>query len=189
MNLKKLQLSIIIILILVGLLAVLSKSNITGYVSADSKSQQLDIFADKSAEFIITAENEKPYSLTSFRISGQITGKGAVEIYLSDIVGKRILVYRNIMEKSTAMSAITGMAIGKNTQPELDKLLLIIPNKELDEKPAKAENQETGFFTDKCMDSCVMNLKMSKNSRYKLIVLVDSGTSIKISGIEYAVKN
>ncbi|MBW2993364.1 hypothetical protein KY317_02220 [Candidatus Woesearchaeota archaeon] len=191
MNLKKIQLSIIIIIVLIGLLAVFSKSNVTGFVSADSKSQQLNLLVDKSTEFILTSGNENPYSLVSFRVSGQVIGKGAAEIYLSDITGKRILVYRDTMEKSTAMSAITGMATGKKTQPELDKLLLIIPNREVDEKPAEAENQEirTGFFTNECMDSCFMNLKMSINNRYKLIVLLEPETSIKISRIEYAIKN
>lgn len=191
--LKKIAVVIVILIILIVALIFLSNQSITAYVPADFKAQQLNMVIDKSQSFILTTNNQEPYTLTSLRVSGEITGNGLAEIYLADITGQTILIYRNINKKTSGMEAITGMAVvGKSssyTKGELDKLLLIIPDKELKETPVRLlagdEEIKSGIFSNACKDSCFMAMQMSKNNKYHLVVKVEPGTVLKITGIGY----
>ena len=47
---------------------------ITGYVSADFRSQVLNLEIDHSQKLLLATTSPEPLYLTSFRVSGEITG-------------------------------------------------------------------------------------------------------------------
>ncbi len=191
-KLVKFEIAIAVIILLVGILAFFSYYSITGFVSVESKIQSLNMVIDNSQSFILTSNGEEPYTLTSMRISGEIIGEGFAELYLTDAAGKKILIYENIVKKTKAMSAITGMVsvVKRSTlyeKKQLDDLFVILPDKELGQMPKRtlAENEETssGFFNNVCKDSCYLEIEMSKDKRYNIIANVEPGTIIKINEI------
>jgi len=189
-TLVKIEITIAIIIILAGFLTFFSHYSVTGFVSAESKIQSLDLVIAKSQNFILTSDNEEPYTLTSFKISGEVSGDGLAEVYITDSTGQKVLVYENIGKVTKTMSAITGMvpAVKRNLLYEKsDSLLLIIPDKELETTPKRTleENEviKTGAFNDACKESCFIKMEMSRNNEYNLIVEVEPGTTVNINQI------
>lgn len=203
---KKFQTSagfvLIIVFLIVAWSAVLISSNpsITGHVPANIYTQNLNLVINESQNFLLTSDNLEPFVITSFKISGNITGNGQVKIYIDTGRGQKILVYDNIVQKKDAqagLSEITGSitdksvknVTGKNTGKD-DKWLVIKPIKTLLEKEAFDEVSDEeilvkGDFNRQCIETCLIRMEISRKIAYRLIFLVENGTVLKINEIVY----
>ena len=195
-KLKKIQLFFAISLLLVSISLFFKNPGITGHFSADFKSQILDIMIEQSQSYLITANSPEPIYVSSFRISGDVIGDGNVEIFIEDN-GQRFLIYRNIRKKENGLSAITGMAtaLGKETdhiEESEEKLLLLEPLSAVKwEEVSLSEKEEfsTGPFSNKCVDTCFIEMLLSSEQSYKLIFMIEPGTKLKLSKIIYTLKD
>ena len=206
MNKKpKIQIFFVFVLIVVFLIAawsavlIFSNPSITGHVPVNIYTQNLNLVINKSQNFLLTSDNSEPFIITSFKISGNITGDGQVKIYIDTGKGQKILVYDNIQKKDTptGLHEITGSitdksiknATGKNISND-DKWLVIKPIKTLLEKEVFDEvgNDEIlvkGYFNQQCIETCLMKMEISREIAYRLIFLVEDATVLKINKILY----
>ena len=171
------------------------KPTITGYVPAKTYTQNLSLVINKSQNFLLTSDNLEPFTIESFKISGNISGNGQVKIYIDSGKGQRILVYKNIVKKKdkSGLSAITGQVVGpteSNNVNKNDKWLIIKPINILLEKEAfddiNADDYlESGAFNQQCSETCFIKMDMSRNIAYRLIFLVEKGVVLRINEIVY----
>ena len=120
-KLQKIEITIAVLLVL-GLTAFLiGNPNITGFLSLDFVMQDLNLTLSQSQNYIITSTNPEPFTLTSFKISGEMIGDGRVEIYIDNGQSQQLLVYRNVKQKQRGMALITGMFIEGEKQTEKEK--------------------------------------------------------------------
>lgn len=191
-----------IVLLIVAWSAVLIFSNpsITGHVPVNIYTQNLNLVINKSQNFLLTSDNSEPFIITSFKISGNITGDGQVKIYIDTGRGQKILVYDNIVQKKDAQAGLHGItgsitdksiknATGENTSKD-DKWLVIKPIKTLLEKEAfdEVSNEEIlvkGDFNRQCIETCLIRMEISRKIAYRLRFLVENGTVLKINEIVY----
>jgi len=195
-NLKKLQLFAAISLLMISTLMLFKSPGITGHFSADFRSQILDMEIKESQTYSISTNSPDPIYITSLRLSGNIQGYGSVEIYIED-EGQKFLIYKNIKEKEEGLTSITGMAVAQAAEPNSskknEKLLLIEPleNIKWNNRLTLSENQEfaMGIFSNKCEDTCHIEMPVSSNEKYKLVFMIEPGTTVNINKITYTLKD
>ena len=95
----KLQITFGIILLLGIFTFALNKPSITGHVLININRQSLDIVIDESQNFLLSSDSVEPFVITSFKVSGNITGDGQVKVYIDTGRGQRVLVFENIQKK------------------------------------------------------------------------------------------
>jgi len=173
---------------------ILSNPNITGYVSIDFVMQDLNLTLTQSQIFTMTTTNPEPFTLTSFKLSGEVIGDGRVEIYLDNRQGQQLLIYRNLRTKDKGISAITGLAVeGAEQAAEAGKeSYFIISPGEIIQSPGLlelSEREETvsGPFSDECVDTCFIRMELSSSTIYGLVFKVEPGTTLKIDRIFYTI--
>ena len=153
---------------------------------------------NESQNFLLTSDNLEPFTITSFKISGNITGNGQAKIYIDSGKGQRVLVYKNIEKKEkTGLSTITGASTESDIESnkdkrtdKQDKWLVIKPIKVLLEKEVFDEigNDEylmNGAFSWQCIESCFVRMEISRNIAYRLVFLVEEGTILKIDEVVF----
>jgi len=160
-----------------------SKGNlITGFVSSDVITEDLNLAISNSQEYILSSGNG--FKANSLSISGNIEGDGAVKILFEDYEGNQKLVYSNIQEKKRDGNLITGFAVASSCD------LTIIPGKILGPVACDlSENQFLvyGSFRDECVETCFMSVEFSPEKENKLIFQLSEDTKVHISSISYAV--
>jgi|SRR3989338_164139 len=168
--------------------------NITGHVLVNINRQNLNIMINESQNFLLTADNEEHFTITSFKISGNITGNGRVKIYIDNGRGQRLLVYKNIAKNSAeqkSLPKITGAVTEKIKKENAnDEWLVIKPintllEKEIFDEVGSDESLVNGQFAEQCMDTCFMKMQISRNIAYRFIFLVEHGNTLKINEIVY----
>lgn len=193
-KLKKAQIFIAASLLLILTILLFKNTDITGHVSADFRSQEFNLIMDKSQEFLLKTNSAEPMLISSFRLSGAITGQGSIEIYIEDN-GKRFLVFKNVREKEKGLPSITGLAVASGRQDaeeDSENDLIIIPLNAIEWKNeillSKDEEFMAGNFNSKCIDTCFIEMPVSSEKTYKLIFLVQPGTKLQLSRIIYTLK-
>jgi hypothetical protein len=192
-NFKKLQIFAAISLLLLSTLFLFRTPGITGHFSADFKSQIINMDIEQSQIYALSTNNPEPTHISSFRLSGEVIGEGSVEVYIES-KGQRLLVYKNVREKEKGLPAVTGMAVAYAAEPEeQETLLLLNPITKVDWSGglSLSENQELveGPFSNKCVDTCYIEMPVSSNDVYNLLFMVQPGTKLKINKITYNLKN
>lgn len=195
-TLKKAQFFVAVSLLLVSVLVLFNNSGITGHFSADFKSQFIDISIEQSQSYIITSTSNEPIKLSSFRLSGDITGNGYVYIFIEDSAGVRYTVYENVREKEEGLPEITGMSIlpdvraDEPEETEDEKLLMLVPleNVEWEKTRELKVNEEyiSGQFENKCSQTCFIEMDLSSENTYKLVFMIQPRTRLELTKIMYS---
>lgn len=173
--------------------------SIVGFVPIEITSQPIDISASEPSSFVVFSEKESQFNLTSFRISGEVNGKGRAEIVLDNGLGQELLLYSNVKRKQGNL--ITGMIVmgEENPLPETAEVKQLegdeawfkisTSGEKLDELPSTDVGDSTtavsGKFENSCRDTCYMNMKMQKGLYYTLKIRVDEGTDVHINELKY----
>ncbi|MBW2976653.1 hypothetical protein KY347_04365 [Candidatus Woesearchaeota archaeon] len=192
----KIQLSFGILLISALIVSLFYKPAITGYVPTDINRQKLKLELNESQNFILASNNITPFTVTSFRISGEIIGEGQVKIYIDTGKGQTLLVYENIGKKGEykkGLVSITSMAAADKKSEGGNKengLLVITPlkpllTKEVFDEVGNFSVLVNGVFTDQCIETCFINMEISKEISYRLVFLIEKGTILKVNEIVY----
>ncbi|MBW2975230.1 hypothetical protein KY366_05925 [Candidatus Woesearchaeota archaeon] len=171
---------------------------ITGYVSSNVYKQDLNLVINQSQNFILTSVNDDPFTITSLKFSGNILGNGQVKIYIDTGRGQKVLIYENIAgkeEEEKGLLDVTGMAtkaIENEETSREDKYLIIRPlksflDKEIFDEITNGLALVNGAFIQQCIETCFINMKMSKNTEYRLVFFVEKGTIVEIDEILYQI--
>ena len=173
-----------------------NNNNIVGYSSIDIHNQDISLLIDESKSFLLTTDNEDDLTLTSFTISGIIKGGGRIKAYIDNGPENQIVILDNLKKKpssSDGLTMITSMgSISENTkstkpiEKEDSKLITIKPMKnQVFDFFEKGESLFEGSTQDECIDSCNLGLPLSQEITYHLVFLVQNGTSLELTSIEY----
>lgn len=186
-NLRKFEYVFIIALIVVIPL-LFFKSSITGFIASDAQRQILNVnFAD-SQTLNLKSSSGEPFYISSFSISGEITGEGDVAVYLKQ-GDARSLVYTNVGQiKKTPL--ITGQATGTpvaSADVAESGGLLLEEGAKLSWPGDLGENSASGSVTAVCMDSCYLSPDDFTASTFELQVFVEPGTTFKLQEIFYTI--
>ena len=195
---KKLEMFVLVCLLLVGALTFFSYPGITGHVSSDLSTQKVDFKIDQSQLFELTTNSLGSFYITSFRISGSIVGEGVVEVYLDNGKGQQLLVFNNIRNIETGMGGLTGITakvVGSDqTFNEIipQKTILIKPTTFINQNPsiellADEKTINEGFDAE-CDESCFIEMEMNNDLGYSLIFLIEPGTELYLTKIQYMIK-
>jgi hypothetical protein len=200
-KLKRIEISIAICLFLVGALAFFSGPGITGHVASDLNTQPVNILIDESQLFELTTDSIEPYYITSFRLSGSVIGEGAAEAYLDNGRGQQLMILNNIKNKETGMGGLTGITanvVGEGSEEQgfnevaPQKTLKITPAEVLRQNPVnrpdEGQSAYSGEFDTACVDTCFIEMEMSKGLGYNLVFRVEPGTKIHLTKIQYTIK-
>jgi len=173
--------------------------SITGHVSANIYRQNLNLMINESQNFLLTSNELDSFFITSFKISGNITGNGQVKVYIDTGTGQKVLVYENMAgkkeDKNTGLISITGRVIEIVEARGVDegvKRLVFRPIETLLEKEVFDEVGRdlilvNGAFTEQCIDTCFMHMEISKNISYRIVFLVEKGTVLRINDIVFQI--
>ncbi len=188
-----------IVILIVGVLSFfegIGITSITGYLSVNSYSQQLNLSIDRSQNYMLSSTNEQAFVLKSFKINGEVIGNGRVNVFLDNGRGQRLLVFENTRIKGGGLSGITGItggAIGTDTNIGANKGdYIFLKPVDLNVKVNFAEfgsNEESysGAFENECEESCYIEFQLGKDISYGLIFLIDKGTILKINELVYTI--
>lgn len=170
-------------------------TGITGHVSVEAGYQPLDMVIKESQSYVMTTDYENPITITFIRLSGEVIGDGRAEVILDNGLGQRLLIYSNAEEelgvnKITGMqyNKITGMAISEEMK-ELSLLNLVekgtLPD--ISPEPPAGTLLYEGSFANKCRQTCLMEMELSKEANYILEVMVSEGTELKLDNMIYGI--
>ena len=192
-RLTKIKIAVAITAVLVLSVYIFNNPNVTGYVSTDFVMQNLNLTLTQSQKFALSSTSPEPFTLTSFKLSGEVIGDGRVEIYLDNRQGQELLIYNNLKTKDRGIGAITGFSIEGEADEEAEKAAYflispgeIIQNPELQEL-SEREETVSGTFENQCSDTCFIRMELSSSTAYDMVFKVESGTSLKINNIFYTI--
>lgn len=159
------------------------KSNnlVTGFVSSDIVTEDLDIFIEQSQEYLI--DSGEAFQLTSLRLTGFIEGEGVVRIYLQNTDGERMLVYTNVGEKKSG-NLITGMATAESKRVSIG-LKPVKTNPAIGSEISVNEELRGKTFYNECLETCFMSVAFSSEAANKLVFELSDGVKLRISQISY----
>ncbi len=186
-----------VVLLLVSVISLFSNAGITGYVSVETKKEEIDLTIANSQIYVLTTNREEPFYITNLKLSGEVTGKGIVRAFITNAQDQKILIYSNIVDKSAGLDSITGMGkitgnvVGTNVEVDSKKDLIIeyLENIEVDlEKIIEGETISTGIFEDVCIDSCFIEMLLNKDIAYQLTFHIEEGTILNINEIVYTTR-
>jgi len=165
-----------VLLLLVSVVSFFPNTGITGFVSIESKKQEIDLSIANSQSYILTTNSIQPIYLTSLKLSGNVVGDGIAKAYITT-ENQKILIYSNIIRKDqgldtiTGMKGITGGVVGVDSETEgseTEKDYLIIEHLENIEEDlgtiADDEMLTSGTFQDICIDSCFIEMLLKPNT-------------------------
>jgi hypothetical protein len=183
-----------IILLLVSVASFFPKPGITGYVSVETKKQKIDLTIANSQSYILTTNSQESFYITNLKISGKVVGNGIAKAYIMNAQGQKILIYSNIMEKTTGLDSITGMdkitgkAIGANSEETSDELIIEHLENIETEQLTKEGILTSGNFEDACIDSCFIEMMLNQDIAYQLLFYVEEGTILEVNEIVYTTR-
>jgi len=171
---------------------------ITGFVSAETKTQQINLTIANSQSYILTTKDDNNFYLTSLMVSGSIIGNGSASIYIDNGKGERRLIYSNIIEGELGLGGITGMGkitgnVVKSDKGEIKKeesnflVIEYLENIEGVKEDSKGRVY-SGDFKYKCIDSCSIEMLLNKDLSYQLLFYVDDGIILNIDEITYNIR-
>jgi len=182
----EIEITAAIILILVIVMSFF-KPTITGFVSADVYTQDLDLTIKESSSYTLSSKEE--FVIDSFRVSGEVSGDGLARVYLKN-KEQHVLIYANA-EGDYGLNAITGMAVkGGGEGRHEAKLNLVKDGRFLMKVHSYSlENKKLVFggFEKACEETCSMYMHLSENQAHKLVVVLDGGAVLHIKEITYSV--
>lgn len=191
----KVKIALAITLVLALSFHIFTNPNITGFVSLDFIMEDLNITLTESQSFILTSTATEPFTLTSFKISGDIMGNGSVEVYLDNNQGQKLMIYKNIRTRGGGMEQITGRATTEEqaeVSAEKKSYLIISPDKIIEnvEPLQLSEKEETvsGPFSNECVETCFIRMELSSDTIYNLIFITEPGTILKFNKIFYTIE-
>ena len=174
---------------------------ITGFVPATILTQNLSISINQSQDFLVTSESQSRFTVTSLKISGNISGNGKVKVFLDNGKGEEVLIYENVEKsrESKGLVSVTARVIEPNKKEQgqkesLDsKALILKPLKNPLRKEEFTDTNDTnnivnGPFFNQCIETCAMSMKLSKGISYRLVALVEENTTLTIKEIIYQIE-
>ena len=176
MQKERVVLSILVMAIFAVVL--LQEPSTTGFVPTKSFTQGLNIEVSQSQRFRLSSG--EPLQFTSLLVSGEIKGRGLASVYLV-AGGHRWLVYSNKQKQGRGVSPITGFATSE----------LIVEPKEIIEVEEKLPPGYSGFegqFSNECAQTCILDSNLLKGTEAWLEMIVEEGTTLKISDIIFTVE-
>ena len=193
---KKLPIQFLLITLFLLFLGAITlyKPSITGFVPLNVYTQDIELVLTESGNFILSTDAIEPFVISSFRISGEIIGNGQVNIAIDTGRGQKIVVYKNLKDSSKkgGFTKITGRVmrnIKQETSDSKAKWLVIKPIKPLLEREVFEDVNDTeiksGVFEDQCIQSCTMSMEMSRDVNYRLVFLVEKGTTLKVNKVTF----
>ncbi len=187
-----------VVLVLVSVISFFPNPGITGYVSVDTKTQEIDLTIANSQSYIFTTKSQEPLHLTSLKISGEVIGEGIVNAYVDNGQGQKLMIYSNIVKKDkglggiTGLSEITGDAIGPGQETQEEENNLVIEYLENIEgelgEAAEDEIIASGNFENECVDTCFIEMTLAEGISYQLLFYVEEGTILKLNRIRYNIR-
>ena len=172
----------------------LEGNRITGFVSSDVLSQDVNVVVEKSQVFTLSAQNN--FYLKSLRLSGSVDGPGAAQIFLRAPSGEQYLIYQNVKKNrkgnlitgySKQGNKITGYAVKDAGSPQF----VMEPGEALSQAPrvelAEDEMLASGAFYQECAETCFISLPVNPENSYELVFSLDEGTSLSIDQIIYII--
>ena len=195
-NIHRMEIIGAVVLLLISIASFFPNPGITGYVSVETKKQKIDLTIANSQSYILTTNSEKPFYLTSLKISGEVIGDGIANVYINNNIGEKALIYSNLVKKNKGLDSITGMGkitggvIGVNSADEGDSLVIEHLENIEGEVGGVSEDEvlTSGVFENKCADSCFIEMLLNKETAYQLLFYVHEGTILKVSEIEYTIR-
>lgn len=146
-------------------------NKVTGFVSADTVTQSIDIPVTKSTAFELSSSTS--FLLTSFRLSGTVTGSGVVRVMLDD--GKEeYLVYTNEKEQRVG-NLITGSAVQ----------IVPVGDPVPDAQPTAGMVSQSGKFYNECKQTCFLKLAFAPGKTYHMRVQLGEGTTVALTQLSY----
>jgi len=188
-NLRKFEYIFIVVLI-IAIPLIFFRPSVTGFVASDTKAQILNIVLSDSQAFDLKSTSGEPIYISSFSMSGDITGEGDAAVYLVN-GATRSLVYSNVGQKrkpSLITGAATGIAAAHAVEIEQNNQSIIVEEgKKLTWPGNLGENSASGSFTAVCMDSCYLDASNFTANNFELQVFVEPGTTFKLQEILYTI--
>lgn len=155
---------------------------ITGFVSSDFLTQNVDITLDESKVYEFSSDST--FVLTSLRLTGSAEGVGVVQVFFEGDDGERLLVYTNVREK-TIGNLITGRAAADPSSVAI----AITPTGEA--VPAEsgdiAGNEEvvSGPFYNECRETCFIAVPFAAGKTHRIVFSVEKGARVQVSQLSY----
>jgi len=161
--------------------------SISGFMSVQDYAQTAGITAENSRSFFIES-SKGSFSLKSFKISGEVIGDGAVQVFLKE-GSKKLLVYTNMKVQKHGLNFVTGQVVKLLVEPEKAEYLRFVEGSPINEVPLVPDGFETSeeLFSNSCSESCVLPVEFYNKEKYVLELLVTPGTVLKIDKIEYLI--
>jgi len=180
---------VVIILLILAIPLLFFRPTVTGFVSTNTYGQVIGLTFTESQALAMRASQQ--IALDSISAAGEITGNGAVAIYISNSDGsERTLVYTNAIMEDKRKNLITGYSVGAayaQEEPAQDISVEIDLAEKLEWQPSLSDTAaSTGPFTG-CVDSCFLNSEKFTGSEFKILVYVEPGTSVKLAEVFYTV--
>ncbi len=174
-KIKAIEWSFVVLALIVLSLVLMNKSSITGFVTSDAFSQEIDIIAVESQAIALESLSQKSVSLSSLRVSGEVVGKGLAEIYITDGF-KKWLVFSNLQKKKAGLDSITGALFRIYEKEKLDGDVILPDGYET----------TTGAFNNACVDSCLLD--SIAGSEYILEIWLQSETNVRLTELKYTIR-
>ena len=195
-NIHRMEIIGAVVLLLISIASFFPNPGITGYVSVETKTQSIDLTIANSQSYILTTNSEKSFYLTSLKISGEVIGDGIAKVYISNNKGEKALIYSNVVKKNKGLDSITGLGkitggvVGANSADEGDSLIIEHLENIGGDVGVIGEDEilTSGVFENKCVDSCFIEMLLSKDNAYQLLFYVQEGTVFKVNGVQYTVR-
>ena len=195
-NIHRIEIIGAVVLLLISIASFFPSPGITGYVSVETKTQSIDLTIANSQSYILTTNSEKSFYLTSLKISGEVIGDGIAKVYISNNKGEKALIYSNVVKKNKGLDSITGLGkitggvVGANSADEGDSLIIEHLENIGGDVGVIGEDEilTSGVFENKCVDSCFIEMLLSKDNAYQLLFYVQEGTVFKVNGVQYTVR-
>jgi hypothetical protein len=194
-KIHQLEIVAAVVLLLVSVVSFFPNRGITGYVSVETKKQEIDLTIANSQSYILTTRNKEPFYFTSLKLSGEVIRSGIAKAYIS-AKNQKILIYSNVIKKDEGLNSITGM--GKITgnvvraDSETEEAHLVIEHLEnIEEVPKSITEEEkvvSGSFEGMCIDSCFTEILLKEDTAYQLLLYVEEGTVLNINEIIYTIR-
>ncbi len=188
----KFQLIAVSVLFLAGLAYFMGNPSITGYQSYETLVANLGITVSQSQVYTMTTPSDSNLMITSIRLSGKVIGDGVAEVYLDNGLGQRILIYTNKEKTQDSLGSITGMVVKTQDEKAIPVNNIILQEQgSTEEAPSPLSKNEAirnGRFTNSCVDSCYLKMVINSKTHYKLLFLVDKGTTLRLDKLYYTLE-
>ena len=194
-RIHEIEIAVAVILVLVSAAMLFPRPGITGYISYETKTHEINLTIANSQSYVLTTDSNEPFIVTSLRLSGEVIGDGIAKAYVSD-KDQKILIYSNVIKKGSGLGGITGMdkitgeATAVDTETEESNLVIAhLENIETKlEEISEDETLSSGNFDLICIDSCFIDMLLNKDLAYTFMFYVEEGTILKINKIVYTIK-